>query len=388
MDLNIFKEQTQQSILSEVETIADMTRVIAGSKPQTWEGIQAAVRSNKIRLSVAIADQLVAKWNNVNRDWDVQGFDECCPADATKTHSLDILAHDCLGTFVFEPAQMIYGVRAEDWPNGLPAGTYNIGYATSASETTYRKFTTTQVVPVGGGIQFSNADFAAATVSTIAADRYTTIESGITTEAATDATDGTALGVTSAATAAWKQGDAINFYDRVRYGANRWRYSFMRQWLNSDEEVMTWTPGTIWSRRPSTLPAGFLYNLDPALKAVLGSVRVRYAIPNCDGGGYEDLEDLVTLQTMLDMGFGNNGNVVEGPVDAEGTVKRSTAYSLWVGKSNSDRIKYNGTSASYWWVSSTYPSDARYERFVYNSGALDNGSGYNAFGVVPSLHII
>lgn len=388
MNLNIFKEATQQEILSEVEVIADMTRVIAGSKPQTWDGIQAAVRSNKIRLSVSVADQLVAKWNNVNRDWDVQGIDECCPADPTKTHSLDILAHACLGTFTFEPRQMLYGVRAAYWPDGLPAGTYNIGYATSASSITYRKFTTTQVVPVGGGIQFSDAAFGEATVSTIAADRYTAIESGITTEAATDADDGTALGVTSAATAAWKQGDAINFYDRVRYGANRWRYSYMRQWLNSDEEVMTWTPGTIWSRRPSTLPSGFLYRLDPALKAVLGRVRVRYAIPTCDGGGYEDLEDLVTLQTMLDMGYGKNNNVSEGPVDAEGTVKRTTAYSLWVGKENSDKIKYNGSSASYWWMSSTNPSSAGSERDVYTSGALNGYFGCYAHGVVPSLHII
>lgn len=388
MDLNIFKEATQQEILTEVETIADMTRVIAGGKPQTWEGIQAAVRSNKIRASAAVADQLVAKWNGTDRDLDVQGIDEACPADPTKTHTLDLLFHACLGTMAFDPEQYLYAIRATDWADGLPAGTYNIGYRTGASAITYWKFTTTMVVPVGGGIRVSAAPSASAKVTTYAADTFTVLESNLALSEASDAADGTPLGVTSDNTRSYIEGNAMNFVHRCQYGANRWRYSFMRQYLNSDEATMTWTPGTIWSRRPSTLPAGFLYTLDPALKSVLGRVRVRYAIPNCDGGGYEDLEDLVTLQTMLDMGYGNNGSVVEGPVDAEGNVKRTTAYSLWVGKANADKIKYNGTSASYWWMSSTAPSSANVERLVYTSGALFYSSGYNALGVVPSLHII
>ena len=388
MDLNIFKEATQQEILTEVETIADMTRVIAGGKPQTWDGIQAAVRSNKIRASVAVADQLVAKWYGTDRDLDVQGIDEACPADPTKTHTLDLLFHACLSTRVFDPEQYLYAIRATDWADGLPAGTYNIGYRTGASAITYWKFTTTMVVPVGGGIRVSAAPSASEKVTTYAADTFTVLESNLALSEASDAADGTPIGVTSDNTRSYIEGDAMNFVHRCQYGANRWRYSFMRQYLNSDEATMTWTPGTIWSRRPSTLPAGFLYTLDPALKSVLGRVRVRYAIPNCDGGGYEDLEDLVTLQTMLDMGYGNNGSVVEGPVDAEGNVKRTTAYSLWVGKANADKIKYNGTSASHWWMSSTNPSNANYERLVDTSGALNGNVGYNANGVVPSLHII
>ena len=389
MDLNIFKEQTQQEILSQAQKIAAYTEMIAkGQTVDSFAGLQTLVRNGVVGTAVKVGDQLTAAWNGTDRDWDVQGIDEACPADPTKTHTLDLLFHACLGTRVFDPEQYLYAIRATDWADGLPAGTYNIGYRTGASAITYWKFTTTMVVPVGGGICVSAAPSASAKVTTYAADTFTVLESNLALSEASDAADGTPLGVTSDNTRSYIEGDAMNFVHRCQYGANRWRYSFMRQYLNSDEATMTWTPGTIWSRRPSALPAGFLYTLDPAMKSVLGRVRVRYAIPNCDGGGYEDLEDLVTLQTMLDMGYGNNGSVVEGPVDAEGNVKRTTAYSLWVGKANADKIKYNGTSASRWWMSSPNPPYAYYERSVNNSGALVNVNGFGAYGAVPSLHII
>lgn len=389
MDLNIFKEQTQQEILSQAQKIAAYTELIAkGQTVDSFAGLQTLVRNGVVGTAVKVGDQLVAAWDGTNRDWDVQGIDEACPVDPTKTHTLDILAHPVLAFVPFDQSQYLYAVTAEAWPDGMPAGTYNFGYRTSASAITYWKFTTTKVVPVGGGIRVSAAPSASAKVITYAADTFTELESDLALSEASDAADGTPLGVTSDNTRSYIEGDAMNFVHRCQYGANRWRYSFMRQYLNSDEATMTWTPGTIWSRRPSTLPAGFLYTLDPALKSVLGRVRVRYAIPNCDGGGYEDLEDLVTLQTMLDMGYGNNGNVVEGPVDAEGNVKRTTAYSLWRDAEQADKIKYAASAASIWWLSSTLPGHSYIERVVTQLGELSyNGAG-TSNGGVPSLHII
>lgn len=389
MDLNIFKEQTQQEILSQAQKIAAYTELIAkGQTVDSFAGLQTLVRNGLVGTAVKVGDQLVAAWDGTNRDWDVQGIDEACPVDPNKTHTLDILAHPILSSVPFDPPQYLNAVTAEAWPDGMPAGTYNFGYRTSASAITYWKFTTTKVVPVGGGIRVSAAPSASAKVITYAADTFTELESDLALSEASDAADGTPLGVTSDITRSYIDGDAMNFVRRSLNGSNRWRYGFMRQYLHSDEETMTWTPGTIWSRRPSTLPAGFLYTLDPALKSVLGRVRVRYAIPDCDGGGYEDLEDLVTLQTMLDMGYGNNGSVVEGPVDASGVVKRTTAYSLWRDAAQADKIKYNGSSASNWWLSSANPPYAYDERHVFISGALNSQYADRPYGVVPSLHII
>lgn len=376
-----------QRIDSDINDLQNAVQVLAG-EVETFAGLQAMVRAGFARKAVAIGDQLKAAWNTANRMWDVQGIDEACPAEAGLTHTLDLLAHPVLASITFDPAQYLYAVTAEAWPDGMPAGTYNIGYRTSTSAVTWWKFTTTLTIPVGGGIRVSAAPEATATITTYAADTYTTLESGLALAEASGETDGTNIGTTTGNNPSLLSGDYINFVDRNLYGSNRWTTSYMRQYLNSDESPMAWEPATIWSRRPSTLPAGFLYGLDEGLKAVLGRVRVRYAKSISDGYGYEDVEDLVTLQTMLDMGFGNNNGIAEGPVDASGTVKRTTAYSLWKDAAQADKIKYNGSSACYWWLSSTLPSYAYLERRVNTSGALNDSYALDSNGAVPSLHII
>lgn len=389
MDLNIFKEPTQQEILAQTQRIAAYTEIIAkGQTVDSFAGLQTLVRNGVVGTAVKVGDQLVAAWNGANRDWDVQGIDEACPVDHTKTHTLDLLAHPVLASVPFDQQQYLYAVTAEAWPDGMPAGTYNIGYRTSASAVTWWKFVTTLTIPVGGGIRVSAAPAATATITTYAADTYTTLERGLALAEASGETDGTNIGTTTGNNPAHLSGDYINFVDRNLYGSNRWSTSYMRQYLNSDESPMAWEPATIWSRRPSTLPAGFLYGLDEGLKSVLGRVRVRYAKSISDGYGYEDVEDLVTLQTMLDMGFGNNHGVAEGPVDARGTVKRTTAYSLWQNAEQADKIKYNGSSASGWWLSSAYLPSAVHERRVSTSGALSGLDAHYSDGAVPSLHII
>ena len=140
----------------------------------------------------------------------------------------------------------------------------------------------------------------------------------------------------------------------------------MRQWLNSDTKPMTWTPATIWSRPMATLPEGFLHAIDPELRAVLGKVKTRYARSIADGYGSEDVEDFVKLPTMLDVFGDKNNNISEGPVDASGALTRTGRYTYWKTRTtNADRIKYQGTTARYWWLASTYPSTGSVERLVY-----------------------
>ena len=180
----------------------------------------------------------------------------------------------------------------------------------------------------------------------------------------------------------------MNYSRRQGHGSNRWSTSYIRQLLNSEDAVLAWEPKTIWSRNLNIQPEGFLHALDPELKAVLGKVRKRYALGQPDGYGYEDVEDFVTLATMLDVFGSNNNGIAEGPVDASGTVKRTTATSLWQGSSNADRIKTQNGTARYWWLGSVYPSYCNYVRLVYSSGALSYSFAYNSYGVVPRLYIV
>ncbi|MBQ7852521.1 MAG: hypothetical protein IJ342_06585, partial [Muribaculaceae bacterium] len=92
---------------------------------------------------------------------------------------------------------------------------------------------------------------------------------------------------------------------------------------------------------------------------------------------YDVTYDKVFLQSMTEVFGGVNNGVAEG-----------TQLEYWVGATNEDRIKYENNTARYWWLRSPFPSVANYVRCVNTSGALDNGSAYGAYGVVPACCII
>lgn len=383
---------------------------------ETWAEIQEVVRMGKIgQFLNAESSQLVVPISTggeaaVNYDFDVLGIDEDVPVNPALSHVLTIQAHNMLefGSIMFDPTQYLFAVTAEacteyGWPaTGMPAGTYNItidhgSYRGGTTQDGTYQFTTTVEVPVGGGVRhtqigthrndgnYSKANLIAGTFTTYAADRTTALESGLTT---TEGNNGTNLGTTTASNPTYKVGSYINFSQRQAHGANRWSTSFLRQYLNSDEATMTFTPATIWSRPMPTLPEGFLHKLPAELKAVLGKVRKRYALPVADGYGYEDIEDTVNIVTMLDMNFGRNGSTSEGPVDVNGTVTRGTPYTHWTGAENADRIKYNSAVAREWWLGSSHTSYACNSQYVTSIGALLNYYSESNLGVVPSLHII
>ena len=324
------------------------------------------------KYAYPVGRQVNVGYKGADVPFDVLGYDEACLADAPGKHVVSLLAHNVLtyGSIPFDPPQFLYAVTAEAWPEGMPAGTYNVtlnhgAYNGSTGQDGTYQFTTTKTIPVGGGIRhtqmgvyrsdgaYTKENLLTGTFVTYGANRVTTLESGI---AAVEGDEGINLGTTTGDNPAYKLGDYINYTRRNGYGAGRWSTSFMRQWLNSDSSPMAWEPKTIWSRPMNTLPAGFLYDLDPALKAVLGKVRVRYALDIADGYGYENVEDIVTLQTMTDMGFGSNNGIVEGPVDASGAVKRTTAYTFWKGTTQEKKIKYEGATARSWRLTQATPT--------------------------------
>lgn len=354
----------------------------------------------------ASGDAVVCHISSGAVDFDIMGFDEDCPVDSTKQHTLSLLATNCIENMVFDPSQYLYAVTKESWPDGLPAGTYSVtldhgAYNGATSQDGTYKFTTTQTIPVGGGIrhtqigvyqsdgQYTKEKLLAGTFTTYDADRLTTLETGlVTSEVTEEDTDVVNLGTTTASNPQYKVGDYINFSQRQAYGSGRWKTSWIRQLLNCRDKVLNFVPGTIWSRPASATVEGFLHRLDPELVAVLGKHRIRYALGVADGYGYEDLEDYVSLATMTDIDLGSNNGIKETAVDAEGNLMRQGAYSFWEGKGQADRIKYLSSAARNWWLASVYPPYANYARSVYPSGALYSLSAYNAHGCVPRLTII
>lgn len=332
--------------------------------------------------------------------FDIEGINEEQPADETLEHNVSMLMHNVYTQINFDPPQFLYAVTATDWPNGMPAGTYNItcdraAYNGGTTQDGTFQFTTTATIPVGGGIRhsaigvyqsssYTKAQILAGTFSTYGADTTTTIETGLAT---TEGNDGTSLGTTTAADPTYKSGNAMNFSQRQAYGSNRWSTSWLRQLLNSADATFVWHPATIWSRNITGTYEGYLHTIDPELRAVLAKTRTRYAKCIADGYGYEDIEDYVTLATMLDIYGSQNNGVYEGPVKADGTVIRKTYTSLWKNATQAEKIKYQGTTARSWWLGGPHPSRASLVRYVHASGALNGGDASYSVGVVPRLTI-
>lgn len=405
-NLDFMTEQTAQAVLSDLTLITAYMKIfLNGWDLSSWQAAGAIIESGHGSEAFKVADACNVKENNVAQTYDVLGNDEEVPV--TAAHVMSMIRRNVLQDCVFDPPQYLFAVTAEacayyGWPTtgdnaGMPIGTYHItgnhiaNNNSTDADTSYQ-FTTTKVVPIGGGVRHSNigsknsiSDICSGTFITYAADRTTTLESNLV---CTEGTGGTNLGTATLRDPQYKSGNYINFSERNMWGGNRWSTSWIRQVMNSNEAVVSFTPGTIWSR-PGTSQAGFLYSLDNDIKSAIGKVRKRYALSISDGYGYEDIEDYVTLETMLDIYGSQNNNISEGPVTLDGTVKRTVAHSLYkdVLTTNSDKIKTKNGAAAYWWLSSATPSYGCYERFVFTSGGLGSNVANYSYGLVPVLHI-
>ena len=114
--------------------------------------------------------------------------------------------------------------------------------------------------------------------------------------------------------------------------------------------------------------------------AVLGEIEVTTALCDCDkvdGATHDITHDKVWLQSMTEIFGSNNNGIAEG-----------SQLAYWVGASDPDRIKYEGTTARYWWLRSPTPSYASIVRSVNPSGVLNLNYAYYAYGVVPACCII
>ena len=118
---------------------------------------------------------------------------------------------------------------------------------------------------------------------------------------------------------------------------------------------------------------------DPALKAVICPVKVKTALPDqerIEGATYEETEDKVWLPSMTEVNGSNNNNVAEG-----------SQFEYWKDTTNAAKIKYQGSTARYWWLRGPHPGYANSVRYVYTSGVLGDRHADHAHGLVPGLCI-
>lgn len=207
---------------------------------------------------------------------------------------------------------------------------------------------------------------------------------------------GTLLGTVTTSDPQYLENGAahVNFTQRNSYGSNRAAHAAHNKWLNSDAAgaasgaiASWWTPSDEFDMPiKSTLP-GWLHGFDPEFRACLAKVWKRTAKSIADGYGYEDTQELVWVPSMTEMGFGSNNNsIVEtSPKGSGGDPNWTGAYPLYDGATNADRIKYQGSTARYWFLRSPSPSFASSVRRVYAGGSLDSYNASGTSGAVAGL---
>ena len=169
--------------------------------------------------------------------------------------------------------------------------------------------------------------------------------------------------------------------DRKEYGNNRYLYSNIRQWLNSNGTAGNWwTPQHSADAMPdyaNTKP-GFMSYFDSNFLAIIGKTKIK-TVKNTvtDGGGYEEMADeYFYLPSTTEVGLANENNIAEGAL-----------FPYFSG--NSKRKKYNASGAvTTWWLRTPYSGGSRSVRRVDISGILNNASTYYAFDIAPACNII
>ena len=331
------------------------------------------------------------------------GINYDVPQNTAIKNTLSLWTSDLLlyGSIPFCASQKLVSVR-----EAMAAGTYNItldhgAYGGGTGQDGTYQFTTTQAIPAGGGIRHSSmgcyqgggytkAQITAGTFTTYDAD-YNVIEQGIV---CTEGSGGTSLGTATGNDPTYRVTASINFTERNYYGSNRYAHSANRKWLRSDAPgaaagaIASWWTASDEFDMPvrSTLP-GFLHGLDPAFREIIQPVRKRTAKCIADGYGYEDTIETVFLPSMTELAYGKNNNVSETAANADGTLATESAWDLYIGATNADRIKTHNGTPRYYWHRSPFPSVAYGERYSYPDGSLNNSSANGTSGVSAGLAI-
>ena len=387
--------------------------VIAGVAEITYDGATWRMNDTPIVLAnygltvvgtPAEDDRIIVTVTATEQCFDVMDHDTHTPVNPTLTHTLPLLLHDIAhyGTIPFCPSQLLYYTDVE-----LPAGSYKFtldhgAYGGGIEQDGTYMFLTDVAIPADGGIRhnavgyhkgsgYAKTDITAGKVIIYGPKNARAIvKDNIACSEWDGVTECTDLGTFTARSLTYHTADGKhNFTERNAYGSNRWKTSAARQWLNSDaapvpegsEVVSNWyTRQTVFDRVPGGAKlAGYLYGLDPELKAVICPVKVKTALPDqekIDGATYEETEDKIWLASMTEIYGSNNSNVAEG-----------TQFQYWKNTGNAAKIKYEGSTARRWLLRGPYPGLAGNVRGVYTSGALVSNYAYGADGLVLGLCI-
>lgn len=384
----VSEETYAEKMDTQNQFLAGILNEMGGSlRPSSWGNTQALVRAGLIDRIVGIADQFTMERSGSSLVWDVIGKNHDTPTDPQFDKSMTLQLHDQFPTALqFDAPEAFYYCET-----ALTAGTYyftiDSTYDTANNDLSAYQFTLTQDVPAGGQLTFpwSSGVASAVKVNSFASRTSTT---AIEQVSVTEGTDGQNLGNL---TIAGDFSNNLNSIHRVRYGSNNYKESAIRQWLNSSAAAgSVWKPQTKWDRPPAwaATTAGFMNGMDADFLAVIGKTHIIVARNTvCEGGGYDEMDDYFFLLSRREVYMGNEvASVIEGePYPYYSDYSDLSAPSTGA---DSNRIKYCGGTAQYWWLRTPLPGIGSHVRIVYATGHLNDSIASFSLGVAPACNII
>lgn len=192
--------------------------------------------------------------------------------------------------------------------------------------------------------------------------------------------------------------------NRRSYGNNRYLFSNLLRWLNSDAAAGTWyaaqhsadaapTNANVWSNyNEYDQEKGFLAYFSANMKAALQSVTKRTAKNTVtDGGGYEDVTSKIFLLSTTEVGLANENNIAEGSIyelfkTAANRICKPTAEAVNVSEYKDSNLA--ATKAWYYYLRTPYSGASYNVRSVDTDGSLNYRTAYNGcHGVRPACAI-
>lgn len=368
-----------------------------------WNEIKEIAESGDAKHHFSEGDQFVDKYTDPDNNtptvysnpWDILDFRNVEKHDGESVPAIIIGTHYTQLQSVYFSGHQAFLYSA----TGLPAGTYNFTVATAWSKLvagTYQ-FTLTQDLPAGGQIvgvwRWPDVEIATWTMDTFASATSTT---KIETVAVTAGNSGQALGTIAPIVPAdgsatiggesktWK----LNGYQQAAYGNNRWKYSAVRQYLNSDANAGEWfTPQTVFDRAPdyAATKKGWLAGTPEEFRQILTSVKVLTAIPTANETAGEPKYDVTYDKIFLPS---LNEHYISPQDDGEGAPfeywkEINGTATKWATGVATDALKVfqlnNHSSATYRWLRSCRRGFGLHAWNVYPSGNV-NASGSAAYG--------
>lgn len=338
----------------------------------------------------AVDDELVVHVTADEIAMNVLDYDYHTPSDPHIQHSCTIGMTNCYQNLAFDAPEALIKVV-----DGLAGGSHfhvklvngAYGGGTGQDGTYGGTLAADQTIPAGGYLRHTTMGVYQSSYNTsqITAGKWIAYDASfnqIGSQIATDSGDetGTDFGTATAQTA---NGNSphVNFTSRNAYGDNRLEYSNWLQFVNASGTGW-WVQKTEFDFPPSGISTlkGLLTGLDPVMLRSMMKVKIRVAIPTCDGGGYKDIETKVFPLSMTEVNLGANNSVYETSFGLDNTLK-TTPLSFYQGATNADRIKTLNGSARFWWLRSPYPSLSSSVRSIGTDGSLSSNGAYLAIGL-------